>query len=211
MNPVRRNHTSSDPEIWIGADPGGAGNFGVAILKADGSAHTCRVDHADEALRVVLEHVAMTPAGVGVDAPLWWSSGRSGLRCADVWIRKQHPFFAPDVLAVNSLRGAVLAQGLMFVQRLRERFPNVPVTETHPKAVLNALSRDEWDAFFEELETTATLDDEIDHERDAMISAIAARESFQGRWIRDLSQNRGASEQNPGQYWLAPVHYFWPG
>jgi hypothetical protein len=65
---------SFSAKIWIGADPGGTGNFGLAILKSDGSAHTCCVNCADEAIDVVKERVKIQPAGVGVDSPLWWSS-----------------------------------------------------------------------------------------------------------------------------------------
>ena len=49
-----------------------------------------------------------------------------------------------------------------------------------------------------------------DHERDALIAAISAREGFQERWLHDLSIKRLPSEQDPYSYWLAPVHYFWP-
>lgn len=41
--------------------------------------------------------------------------------------------------ALNSLWGAALVQGMMFVARLRQKFPGVPVTETHPKATAVAL------------------------------------------------------------------------
>jgi hypothetical protein len=39
----------------------------------------------------------------------------------------------------NSLWGSVLAQGMMFVAPIREVFPGVNVTETHPKALIVAL------------------------------------------------------------------------
>jgi hypothetical protein len=55
-----------------------------------------------------------------------------------------------------------------------------------------------------------TLEMLPEHKRDAVISAVAAREGFEGRWIKDLSLNRYPSEQDPSQYWLAPIHYFWP-
>ncbi len=75
---------SGDESIWVGADPGGKHNFGVAILWADGSVCTACVSCADEAVDVVCQWVeGSSPAGVGVDAPLWWSSGISGGRCVD--------------------------------------------------------------------------------------------------------------------------------
>jgi hypothetical protein len=64
------------------------------------------VSYADEAV----EKIAARPLGVGVDAPLWWSSGRSAERAAP----------PSTVQTPNSLRGAALVQAAMFVQRLRE-------------------------------------------------------------------------------------------
>jgi hypothetical protein len=49
-----------------------------------------------------------------------------------------------------------------------------------------------------------------EHERDAILSAVAAREGFEGRWSNDLALNRLQSEQDPRSYRLAPIHYFWP-
>ena len=50
----------------------------------------------------------------------------------------------------NSLQGAALVQGAMFVVRMRERFPEVGVTETHPKALLVALGLEAEGAFFQD-------------------------------------------------------------
>jgi predicted nuclease with RNAse H fold len=121
--------------VWIGADPGGSDAFGVAIIGEVGEVTTACVSCADQAVAMI----SARPAGVGVDAPLWWSSGRSAEREADRWIRRTYGIPAGTVQTPNSLRGAALVQGAMFVQRLRENFPGVPVTETHPKAAAIAL------------------------------------------------------------------------
>lgn len=193
--------------FWVGADPGGAKNFGLCVLSREGTKTWC-VDSAGEAVQLVFDECQRTPAGVGVDAPLWWSSGRSSDRLADQWIRKTHKLSGGEVQSVNSLRGAALAQGMLFVDGLRERFPGVPVTESHPNAVLKALGM-EWGQFCVTFGLTEACDSK--HERDAIIAAVSAREGFEGRWIRDLSESRHPSEQDPQTYWLAPVHYFWPG
>jgi len=201
---------SFSAKIWIGADPGGTGNFGLAILKSDGSAHTCCVNCADQAIDVVKERVKIHPAGVGVDSPLWWSSGPSGDRQADQWLRRTYGLSGGQVQTANSLRGAALVQGAMFVHRVRQLFPNVGVTETHPKAVWTALKVDNWDSFSKQFLVNVTIHNEQEHERDAIISAVAAREGFERRWLKDLSTARHPSEQDPSQFWLAPIHYFWP-
>ena len=194
--------------IWVGADPGGKGNFGIAILKSDGSTDTYCVDCADEAVQVVAKHLRSMPSGVGVDAPLWWSSGRSSDRQADRWLRTRYHLSGGQVQTANSLRGAALVQGAMFVHRLRQSFPGVNVTEAHPKAVLVALGMEDWSSFSHRFSVTPGSKNE--HERDAVISAVAAREGFERRWLNDLSTSRDVSEQDPSSYWLAPIHYFWP-
>jgi predicted nuclease with RNAse H fold len=198
---------SCDDGVWIGADPGGKGSFGLAILNPDGSTRLWCVNCADEAIKEIGGHLSTHPKGIGVDAPLWWSSGLSGDRLADQWLRKTYRLSGGEVQAANSLRGAALVQGLMFIQRIRDLFPGVPVTETHPKAVLRALDLNEK-SFSQNF--SISFGDCHEHERDAVISAAAAREGFSGRWKRDLALKRHPSEQNPQRYWLAPIHYFWP-
>lgn len=197
-------------KVWIGADPGGRGNFGLSILGPDGSTQNCCVDCADEAIDVVKKAVKGQPAGIGVDAPLWGSSGRSSDRQADQWLRKKYRFSGGQVQAANSLRGAALVQGAMFVQRMRERYPGVGVTETHPKAVLKALGLKTWASFAKQFSVTAAIRGRQEHKRDAVVSAVAAREGFEGRWKNDLGRARYPTEQDPSAFWLAPVHYFWP-
>jgi predicted nuclease with RNAse H fold len=194
--------------VWVGADPGGKGNFGVAILTADDRVHTVSVDCADEAFAFVCEHTHHPPAGVGVDAPLWWSSGRSGDRHADRWLRHRYGLSGGEVQAANSLRGAALVQGAMFVHLLREAFPEVAVTESHPKALLKAVAGNSWKVFSARFGVTFTAPNE--HARDAVVAAVAAREAFEGRWTHDLGDARVPGEQDPMNCWLAPVHYFWP-
>jgi predicted nuclease with RNAse H fold len=200
MNPVG--------EHWIGADPGGQGNFGIAILTDDGQSQCSSVDCADEALTFVRRHLDQIPSGVGVDAPLWWSSGQSGDRQADQWLRKRYGLSGGEVQTTNSLRGAAVIQGAMFVQRLRDIHPAVPVTESHPKALLKAVTQGDWRAFASRFGLTIAAAN--DHERDALIAAISAREGFCGRWPHDLSIRRLPAEQDPRNHWLGPVHYFWP-
>jgi predicted nuclease with RNAse H fold len=64
---------------WVGVDPGGKGHFGVAIIIGK-EVQTFCVDHADEAIEVIFKAGSEPPFGIGVDAPLWWSSGKSSDR-----------------------------------------------------------------------------------------------------------------------------------
>lgn len=56
---------SSGEKVWIGADPGGKGNFGIAILQSNGSFNTCCVNCTDEAIQWVVQYPTLTPTGVG--------------------------------------------------------------------------------------------------------------------------------------------------
>lgn len=202
---------SEADRVWIGADPGGKSNFGIAILRSNGEAYTCCVDCADEAVETVRNEVGNTrPSGVGIDAPLWWSSGPSGGRQVDGWLRSMYGLSGGQVQPPNALRGAALVQGVMLVQRIREQFPGLPVTETHPKALLVALEMEEEDAFFQHFHVRPETDGISEHERDALISAVAARQGLKRCWKEDLSKYRFCTEQDPSDYWLHPVHYFWP-
>lgn len=195
---------TSKGKYWLGVDPGGMNAFGVACLYESGECETACVSCADEAVSLV----TTPPLGVGVDAPLWWSSGKSGGRKADKWIRNKHKIKPGTVQEANSLRGAALVQGVMFVQRLREKFGAVNVTEAHPKAVAIALGG--WDGEHVSSLIPQAAQSESEHARDAIMSAITAREGFSRRWTLDLSTSRYESEQDPQTYWLAPVHYYWP-
>jgi predicted nuclease with RNAse H fold len=112
------------------------------------------------------------------------------------------------VQAANSLRGAALVQGVMFVARMRETYPSLRVTESHPKALLKACYDNSWNTFAAHhgVQWEVTTEDA----RDAIIAAVAAREGFSGHWQNDLAEIRDAGEQDPKKYWLGPVSYFWP-
>ena len=197
-------------DVWIGADPGGQNHFGISELFADGTTRTDCVSSAREAA----EWIQGTPLGAGIDAPMWLSSAKRGDRKADRWLRCKYGNASPGkVLAINSLYGAVLAQGAMFAVELRRRFAELPITEAHPGLFLRA-----WGRRFDESRRFDELKQHFgihadpgisDHERDAVIAALAAREGFTGCWTRDLGRTRFPEEQDPTAYWLAPMHYWW--
>lgn len=197
--------------VWIGADPGGQGAFGVAVIRQGVAPVTDVVSCARGALAFVEDEVGEAQiAGVGIDAPLWWSSGAAGLRGADRWLRIERGVSHSTAQSPNSLRGAVLLQGVMFAADLRAQYGLVPLTETHPKALFKATRARSW----RQLARTLSLDLperwRSHHERDALLSALAAREGIRGSWVRDLSCELLDGEQTPEQRWLAPVHYYWP-
>jgi hypothetical protein len=200
---------NTDKRFWIGADPGGRDAFRVAILFQDGSTQSFCLNCADEAI-VEVRQIQGLPSGAGIDAPPWWSSGPSSDRLADQWIRSRYGLSGGNVQAANSLRGAGLVQGAMFAARLREFFPKIKITECHPKAVWVALEQTDWNEYCKSSGIVTNITGAQEHERDAILAAVAAREGFSGNWPRDLSHQRLRSEQDPATYWLSPIHYFRP-
>ncbi|MCA9280328.1 MAG: DUF429 domain-containing protein [Phycisphaeraceae bacterium] len=195
------------PQVWVGADPGGKNAFGLALIVGNQSPRTWCVSSVDEAVESLASYGIRHIDGIGVDAPLWWSTAQSGARRVDAVLRKRYGLSGGNVQAPNSLRGAVLVQGVLLVDRVRKTFSTVNVTETHPKALLSATNVT-WSAFCNQY--GIECGDVSEHERDAVISAVAAREGFCGRWKNDLSLVRDPSESNPKSHWFAPVNYFWP-
>jgi hypothetical protein len=192
---------------WYGSDPGGSNKFGVAALSPDGRFETCCVSSVDQAVALISRPIS----SLGIDCPMWWTSGAGGGRKVDSWLRETYKIPSGTVQSVNSLRGAVLVQGIMLAMRVREKHPGLPITETHPKALLLALKLGENPPWSQLTETFCLVGDEPadEHRRDALLSAVAAREGEQGRW-RDLSVVRCHDELDPKQLSFGPVKYWWP-
>ena len=195
---------------WFGADPGGKGKFAVAKLDADGRFETWCCSSVEEALQWIKSAKA-----VGIDCPTWWSSVAGGGREVDRWLRCKYRLHSGTVQSVNSLRGAAVVQGVLLAMRLRERSPNLPITETHPKALLKTYRLSSDPSWFKIAETFGLNREKPkrwnEHRRDALLSAVAAREGMLGRW-RDLSVDidRDRGELDPKKLWFGPVSYWWP-
>ena len=175
----------------------------LALLdNASDSATLTTVSSVGEAVATIAE--AGKPRGMGIDAPLWWSTRSGGGRKVDEGLRRKYKIPSGTVQSANSLRGSVLVGGVMLVHRVREQFPDTGVTESHPKALLKA--------GFECLLTNIRYDAKNEHERDALLAAICARQGFGQRWQSDLAMDRWPEEQDPLSpcFWLGPVHYYWP-
>lgn len=189
---------------WYGTDPGGINAFGVAALEEDGFFETWLCSSVDESLTKIAE-----PKGVGIDCPLWWSSETGGGRFADRWLRKTYRIAPGTVQSANSLKGAVLTQGLTLAILLRRSYPDVPITESHPKALILALRLTNWGSIRDEFGLRGS-EPKTMHERDALIGAVAAREGSLGRWKLDLALHRGSRELGLEPAWFGAINYWWP-
>jgi hypothetical protein len=177
-------------DLYLGFDPGGQDGFGVALIDANGT-RTATVSSVAEAMEWTVAACGSTvPAGGGIDSLLHWCDGPGGWRPADRELRDAYPAAKSSVLSPNGLYGAMSVGGMALAMRLREKWPAIPLTETHPKLLAYALRQERhrdaapseaivWFARHTGLGLSA-----IDggHELDAVISAWAAREGFSRNW-----------------------------
>jgi hypothetical protein len=178
--------------MLLGFDPGGEGGFGWCILEdADEPplpvVATGVSDHAEVALASLRRHLPRDAdvQGAGIDAPMFWVP--AGDRLADRTVRAEvqaRGARSPGgtVQAVNCLRGACLAQGIMVALLLRRRWPALPITEAHPKAFLWTVGlatpathtsavtlQSLWQQF-----SCPSAAETVEHERDAAIAGFFA-------------------------------------
>src|SRR5262245_33775591 len=99
----------------------------------------------------------------------------------------------------------------MLAFRARERYAEGPITEAHPKALLHILGlrKATWQAMAARFGLIGPSP-MSEHERDAVLAAVAARNGFTGQWSRDLSLDRDVRELDPRQMWFGLVNYHWP-
>jgi hypothetical protein len=177
-------------DVVLGFDPGGTSQLGWAVLERDGRStptarNTGTSSNAEDALADALACVSSgdTLRGAGIDSPLYWTP--RGERAADGRVRQSiqecgAPHAAGTVQHPNSLRGACVVQGPTMALLLRRRFPDIQITEAHPKALLWVLGLANSQRRAEEV-SVADLSAFVrcnavacEHERDAVLAAVAA-------------------------------------
>ncbi len=167
---------------YIGIDPGGKSTFGWCVIEANSGSELSVLasgvcSEPSQALEAVSVSIGIQPKGAGIDSPLYWVMSKE--RVSDRKIRKIVQMgggHSATVGHVNSLRGACLVQGVLTAVMLRSKWPNIRITESHPKALLVA-----HPALLELLQSQHFT---TEHERDAFIGAYSA-------WY---------SETNPGEW-----------
>lgn len=210
---------------FVGYDPGGDGNHGVAELLFNASGHVIHADFrdvetADEALAFLRADAdGHVTAGVGVDTLTEWCLGPSGWRPADAWLRKRHAKVANSVASPNSLFGSMGLNGMAVLLSLRAASPILVVSETHPKVLYFELAKQkyDWEKNHRQMSKwlVASLGFAVsptsDHCFDALLSAWACAQGVAGRWSRDLHQPIAGFP--PRRSMVRPVgatNYFWP-
>jgi len=207
----------------IGYDPGGNEEQGFATLHVEHGTpqalETEVIDYAESAIRRLEDTSDLI--GFGIDTMTCWSTGKSGWRPADKWLRDQYKDVQHSVVAPNSMSGSMGINGMAVLLKARESHPDLFVTETHPKVLYHALfdgQNYDFDARSSKMNKelasvlgNATVDAEEEHEWDAAVSTLAVLKGKQGEWTNDLHE-KDCGDCGPLVHPSSgeKTHYFWP-
>ena len=207
--------------IYLGYSPGGstgiANKSGVSVLTvSDGGARyeTEAVGCVDDAMVWFADRLdGAAPSAAGIDAFLFWETSRCGWRAADRWLRATYSPVMRNVLPSNSVQGAAAIQGMALGISLRKAWPELVLTEAHPKVLYYAMTGDryEWTPKVNRwlLDMTGAVNGpsiQTQNEWRALVSAWTAAMGHSQRWRVDLRKQSKCAVEPAG-----PVAYWWPG
>ena len=206
-------------QLIIGYDPGGNNAHGIADLEVrDGIAKRLRTRNLG-AVEDIIDHLDSLHSltALGIDTLTCWGTGPGGWRPSDRWLRANYPDVHNSVISPNGLYGSMGLNGMSVAIVSRQRFPNVFITETHPKVLFWHLTQMRYDYSQNRRAMDAALaewlgiavDTNTEHEWDAALSAFVAFEGSAGRWSFDL--HKLPTKEN--ERLIEPcgeTHYSWP-
>lgn len=203
-----------------GHDPGGDGSHGVATIRIDEGVPASIQTDTLRTTEQVIELFAALPSleAIGIDTLTCWSTGPSGWRPADRWLRQKYSAVSNSIASPNSLFGSMGLNGMAVLLALKQQHPELFVTETHPKVLCWHLAnkkyayqamKQEMDALLGEMLTLERAPG-TEHEWDAGLSAVVALRAVRGAWRRDLHSMPTVTGER--LIWPAGVtSYSWPG
>ena len=116
----------------IGYDPGGDGSHGVATISvANNRCTSINVQSFETAEDVLLWIEGIEDlVGLGVDTLACWSTGPSGWRAADLWLKNKYKNITQSIISPNGLFGSMGMNGMAVLVSSRQAHPNISITET---------------------------------------------------------------------------------
>ncbi|MBT1159073.1 DUF429 domain-containing protein [Aminobacter anthyllidis] len=210
--------------IILGFDPGGEKKFGCVIMDLEGNSLDSYIaESVDDAIAWTFKSVGgAQPVAAGIDTLLFWQSTKSGWRGADQYLRSAYPACRSSILCANGLYGSMSVQGAVLAHRLRQKWPKILLTETHPKVLWHHITAGaeyprNWQDGVPEPVASWLQRSEIDapsiageDEFDALLSAWAAGQAYKKNWTRDLSELPASNQNSENIYLVQDINYFWP-
>jgi Protein of unknown function (DUF429) len=182
--------------VLVGYDPGGNNSHGLAISKIEyGRCRNIQIRTLSDAEAVISDINKLNDVlAIGIDTLAAWSTGSSGWRPADLWLRKKYKPVQPSIVSPNGLYGSMGLNGMAVLKSIRESHVKMKVTETHPKVLYWALSGEKYNYLEGSESMDKFLSDQLhcqvktsnDHEWDAVISVLAALRGLDGSWSHEL-------------------------
>lgn len=206
--------------VIVGYDPGGNRSHGYAEIELNKgnvvAVRSATLDRAEDVLTEI-ERANKNILALGIDTLTCWGTGSGGWRPADRWLRRRCGGVGKSVMSPNGLYGSMSINGMAVLVFLRERFPSIYITETHPKVLYWALAKKRYDFAAQRCEMSKKLGDwlgapvnaDTEHEWDAALSAFAAMRGIDGTWPTDLHK----LPTDPGERLIAPcgtTAFVWP-
>jgi hypothetical protein len=202
-----------EADIFLGFDPGGGRKFGVALVQGRNVRVATRSGIAEALSWARSECKAATPVAANIDSLLHWSTGATGWRKADEWLRTKYPDVRSSVVSPNALYGAMTIGGMGLAIELRRTWPSIRLNETHPKVLYRALTGERYaleklpvavQCFASQANIECVDEVDNDHQFDALLSAWATREGYTQGW-QDLAEPKADHTFPAGK-----VNYLWP-
>ena len=203
----------------LGYDPGGNGVHGVAIATL-----ICNKvkDLEVQTLATAEDVIKLASAAprldvLAIDTLTALSTGLSGWRPADRWLKKNYKEITHSIASANSLFGSMGLNGISVMAELRKQDPSIRITETHPKVLYFELSGCKYDYRYSAQKmnhlVTKLLGIQVhtsnDHEWDAVASVYSAVMGYSGQWHNNLH----ALPVEETERLVKPVgdtEYWWP-
>lgn len=205
--------------VIVGYDPGGDKSHGVAELRVQGGQPEALITRTFQSTEDVIGHLEnlSSVVAIGVDTLTCWSTGPGAWRPADRWLRNRYVAVRNSIIAPNALYGSMALNGMAVLLSARLTFPNVLISETHPKVLCWHLLQQKYDyatkkdAMDQSLALSIGLDISpvTEHEWDAALSTLAAFKGACDQWTFDLHSLPTVA----GERIVWPcgrTSYFWP-
>lgn len=203
----------------IGYDPGGNNFHGFAALRISYGEPKFVVSYTHETAEDVIRNIKSQGMllAAGIDTLTCLSTGSSGWRPADRWLRAKYKNVRNSVVSPNGLYGSMGLNGQSILISLRQLQPDLLITETHPKVIYWHLTgkkynyqntNGEMDQLLSNL-LGVSVSTKTDHEWDAIISAYSAFKSLKKEWNLDL--HCLPLTENERLIWpCGKTSFFWP-